>query len=227
MGIMKDLKGKRFGKLVALKRSARIDSRRNYFWLCKCDCGAVREISTVALKRGQKSCGCEKNIKEPKKNEYFTDNNGVVHVKLQNGHEMLCNIQDWENYCHLTWFRDRWGYAIAHENGKNIKFHIAIMGKKDNYVIDHIDQNKLNNKRENLRYLTKSGNAINSKLSSNNTTGVKGITRNRNKKKWIAQIMVNRKHIHLGTFDKLEDAIRAREDAEEKYFKPILEQETK
>ena len=41
--------------------------------------------------------------------------------------------------------------------------------------------------------------------------------------KWVAEIGVNRRKIHLGTFETFEDAIKARKAAEEKYFAPIIE----
>lgn len=41
--------------------------------------------------------------------------------------------------------------------------------------------------------------------------------------KWVAEIGVNRKKIHLGTFETFDDAIKARKEAEEKYFAPIIE----
>lgn len=49
--------GKRFGKLIVIKPSK---TRRHHevHWLCRCDCGALKEISTHTLNRGQKSCGC-------------------------------------------------------------------------------------------------------------------------------------------------------------------------
>ena len=61
------------------------------------------------------------------------------------------------------------------------------------------------------------------KTSKSNTSGVKGVCWNKNVKKWTAQIKFQGKQIHLGCFDKLEDATLARKEAEEKYFAPILE----
>jgi len=55
---MNDLTGKRFGKLVARKRVG-TDSSRNATWLCKCDCGNEKIVSSNHLKDGgTRSCGC-------------------------------------------------------------------------------------------------------------------------------------------------------------------------
>lgn len=218
-----DLSGQKFGKLTALKKT-KMKSGCSY-WLCKCECGVEKEISIVALRRGQKSCGCsaydfakDKTIR----NEYTVDGNNVVHVILRTGDEMLCDLEDWENLKDFTWTKDKWGYASASINRKRKKFHIEVKGKKDGYVVDHEDRNKLNNQRNNLRFVTKSGNAANSKLSKNNTSGIKGVKRARSGR-WVASLMLNRKNIYLGTYDTIEEAAEARRKGEEKYFNPLFE----
>lgn len=58
---MKDISGKRFGKLVAIRPHHK-DSRGEYFWLCKCDCGNETIVSGYKLRSGNtKSCGCLQN----------------------------------------------------------------------------------------------------------------------------------------------------------------------
>lgn len=222
-----DIKGQKFGKLTALYRTKMKD--RNSYWLCRCECGVEKEISLTALRNGQKSCGCSAYEFAKDRiigNEYSIDKNNIVHVILRTGDEMICDLEDWEKMKNLTWTKDRWGYVVAHsrlcDGGRIRKFHIEIMGKKKGYVIDHKDRNKLNNQRSNLRFLTKSGNAINSKLSKNNKSGIKGVQQTK-QGKWCASITVNYKRIYLGTYEKIEDATKARREAEEKYFKPILE----
>lgn len=60
-----------------------------------------------------------------------------------------------------------------------------------------------------------------SKLRKNNKTGVTGISKRNGK--YVARIMIAGKSYQLGTFSTLEEAIQARKNAEEKYFKPILD----
>lgn len=57
-----------------------------------------------------------------------------------------------------------------------------------------------------------------SETKLNNTSGVTGVSKNANKKRWRAYITINKKRIHLGTFDLFEDAVNARKEAEEKYY---------
>lgn len=55
---MIDITGKRFGKLVAIQ-IAKKDKRGEYYWLCKCDCGNQKVVSSYKLRSGNtKSCGC-------------------------------------------------------------------------------------------------------------------------------------------------------------------------
>lgn len=54
---MKDITGKRFGKLIAIKPLKK--GKRGFIWLCKCECGNYKEVSIVSLTQGWRtSCGC-------------------------------------------------------------------------------------------------------------------------------------------------------------------------
>ena len=220
-----NLSGQKFGKLTVIRRTRMKD--RNSYWLCRCECGVEKEISMVALRNGQKSCGCSAYDFAKEKiigNQYFVDANNLAHVKLRDGKEMLCDIKDWNKMKEYTWRTNKNGYASAPIKGRQKRFHVEIMGKKNGYVIDHIDQNKLNNQRSNLRFVTKSGNAANSKLSKNNKSGIKGVRQARSGR-WVARLMLNGKNINLGTYDTIEEAAEARRKGEEKYFKPLFESE--
>lgn len=56
MGKLIDLTGQRFGRLTVIGRAAR--KGKNTYWLCRCDCGAEKEISRCNLLSGTQSCGC-------------------------------------------------------------------------------------------------------------------------------------------------------------------------
>ena len=80
----------------------------------------------------------------------------------------------------------------------------------DNYVVDHIDRNPLNNRKSNLRKVTISENNQNISLYRNNTSGKMGVHYSNTKNKWIASIMVNGKLI-TKSFNNQLDAIISRE----------------
>lgn len=87
-------------------------------------------------------------------------------------------------------------------------------------VIDHINGDTLDNRRSNLRECTNTENCRNRADNYNNKSGYKGVFWYTHCKtpKWVANITVDRKKIHLGYFENIEDAIEARRKAEEKYF---------
>lgn len=64
-------------------------------------------------------------------------------------------------------------------------------------------------------------------INSNNTSGYKGVSYSKSKKKWVAYIKLQYKNKYLGTFDTKEAAIQARKEGEEKYYKPIIERYNK
>ena len=85
--------------------------------------------------------------------------------------------------------------------------------------IDHIDGDRANNKIDNLRlasYAQNCSNRVN--LNRNNTSGVKGVSWDKDTKKWRAHIMINGKAKNLGYFINKEDAKKARKEGEIKYF---------
>jgi hypothetical protein len=93
-----------------------------------------------------------------------------------------------------------------------------LQNSEDKKNVDHVDRNKTNNYLSNLRYATLSENSQNASMKSNNTSGVVGVSWDKNKNKWKVQITVNCVQKHLGYFTIKEDAIAARTTAEIQYF---------
>ena len=102
------------------------------------------------------------------------------------------------------------GYVSTTVNGTNIRLHRFIMDCPDDLVVDHINHNRLDNRKSNLRICTQQQNNMNKKCI--------GVTYHKQTSKWIAQINYNYEHIYLGCFDTKEEAIEARKQAEIKYF---------
>ena len=123
-------------------------------------------------------------------------------------------------YC----WRESDGYATTNihlDSGKrkSVKFHVmAFPDCPTNMVRDHIDGNKLNNTRRNIRFITNTDNFKNRGLSRANSSGHPGVLWYKTNKKWIAYITVNRKRIYLGSFATADEAIESRKEAEVMYF---------
>jgi hypothetical protein len=113
-------------------------------------------------------------------------------------------------------------YAVARIKGSNklIRLHRLILNFSDtSRDIDHINGNGLDNRKNNLHIATRQENMMNQRIiPSNNTSGYIGVTWNKRANKWSAQIKINGKHISLGDYINIEDAIKARKDGELKYF---------
>ena len=94
--------------------------------------------------------------------------------------------------------------------------------------VDHKNGNRIDNRIENLRKATKSENAMNKCIQSNNTSGVTGVFFRKDTGKWSAcigkgkvienGIVVKSGRRYLGCFDSFEDAVKARKDAEKEVF---------
>lgn len=94
---------------------------------------------------------------------------------------------------------------------------LYVTGVWPEHQIDHIDGDGLNNRWDNLREVTNQENQQNRKRMSRNTSGVIGVSFDKGMQKWSARIKAAGKYQYLGCYDKLEDAAKARKDAEEKY----------
>lgn len=228
MGKRIDITGQRFGRLTAIKPVKRPDSNLTY-WLCKCDCGNETTVYFGSLRRGDtKSCGCIQketlsaiSKSHRKHNEYRIVDN-TVYVKLTDSVEMLCNIDDWERLKDSYWMLNKQGYAYRKMPlvNKLVKFHIDVMGKREGLFVDHINRNRLDNRKENLRFVTPQENTWNLSTGKKNKSGVVGVYQRNNK--WVASIGINRKTYHIGIYETIEEAILARKEAE-KIYQPLPE----
>jgi hypothetical protein len=132
-------------------------------------------------------------------------------------YEVKIDKDDYERVKEYKWSLGKDNYAVSstcYRKNKTQYLHQFIMGKKENYLIDHIDRNKSNNKKNNLRYVTRQINAINN--------NAKGISYNKNEHKWTAYIIINSIKKHLGYFVDKQDALKARQNAEQIYFTPKI-----
>ena len=119
--------------------------------------------------------------------------------------------------------RGKYKYLRGTIDGKQQLLHrlawLYVHGVMPDGEIDHLDGNACNNALKNLRVVTRQQNMDNKGAYSNNTSGVKGVSWNRQYNRWRAFINVDGKQVHLGVFLNKEDAISARFKAEEHHQK--------
>ena len=99
----------------------------------------------------------------------------------------------------------RW-YAARQVNRKFIYMHREILNAPAGLYVDHINGQGTDNRQKNLRLATSMQNAWNRDRNKNNTTGYKGVTFEKGRNKFRAQITVHGKSINLGRYDKPIDA---------------------
>lgn len=140
--------------------------------------------------------------------------------KLNKVGTTLIDIDDVEKVKEIKWrLIQTNGYVCGNnKHGKDYLLHRYVMNADNNVLIDHINGDKLDNRKQNLRTVNKSQNAMNSKKPRNNTSGVKGVYWDKRSEKWEASIQINMKKNCLGYFKNKEDAIQARKKAEIKFF---------
>mgnify|MGYP001593425534 CR=1 FL=1 len=131
-------------------------------------------------------------------------------IPLTQGKFALVDDEDFQNFSKYKWHCNN-GYAkrmfsIGQFNGKSklkaIYLHREIIGNNTKFGTDHIDGNRLNNQKNNLRICSQKKNAMNrTKQTASSSSQYKGVYWCKIVEKWRANIGFKRKKIHLGNFD--------------------------
>ena len=160
------------------------------------------------------------------------DNHTSPHSEIQLNHGLITTIDAIDS----DLGKHRWRAELMHnryyakrtgkENGrkKTLSLHRVIMERVigrpllKGELVDHEDNNSLNNLRTNLRLATHAQNNCNAKKRGNKVTSqYKGVDWSSSGENWRARITVNNKTLHLGVFGTPEDAYRAYCEAAKKY----------
>ena len=142
-------------------------------------------------------------------------------IYTKKGEAIKVDDEDYQALSKRPWHIHTEGYAKSYyrQNGKPISvyMHRLLMSPQKGLVVDHINGDKTDNRKSNLRICRIAENIRGAKLSKKNTTGCKGVTKISGKSKWVATIRVNFERICLGTFDNFNDAASAYKSASLKY----------
>ncbi len=208
--------GNRYGLLTVVSEGPRAEYKSKRQVWCKCDCSnpELTLVTTNNLISGNtSSCGCV--------GEASRKTHGMSNTRTYQIHEGMlrrCNCPQqmgYENYggrgikvC------EKWNTLL----GGSFENFFEDMGEApDGMSLDRIDFND-DYYKENCRWATNSIQGYNKGLDPNNTSGKSGVSFYTKQGKWSAEIHVENQHIRLGMFYNFEDAVKAREEAELKYY---------
>lgn len=138
-------------------------------------------------------------------------------IALGHGYISWIDDEDYEKVSALPWhvkFNPNTNYACSKSGDKNYYLHRFIMQPPPGMVVDHIDENGLNNTRRNLRICTQSEN-LRRKAHYKSSTGFRGVQQTKNR--FRAYIAVNDKQMSLGFFATAEEAAHAYDEASKEF----------
>lgn len=208
----KDIAGMRSGRLVALEPTDQT-RRGSILWRCRCDCGNEVLIEGYRISKGiVKSCGCSRRRKNMK------DVTGQRFGRLT----AICRLDEKRGTNYL--------WLCQCDCGKEVRTTVnaLLSGNSKSCGCGRVDAMKRNIEKygtvvDHVRLID--GTCVDKLerkgLQKNNTSGYTGVQVRGNK--WIAIITFKKKVYYLGTYSKLEDAVRVRRQAEERLFGEFLE----
>jgi len=156
---------------------------------------------------------------------------GVSVLYLTQGKVAKVSPEDYERCAQYRWHYNS-QYAYTNRYCKIVALHRFIAGldtPNRSVVVDHINGDPLDCRKENLRICTQYQNLVHkTKVRKDSKSGYLGVHKNNNGERWRAGITHKRKYYYLGTFSTIEEAIAIRRAAELKYFgafAPTIHQE--
>lgn len=132
-------------------------------------------------------------------------------IYLSNGKYSLVDEEDYDLLMQHKWHYSNSGYASKRFSKKTVSIHRFVMDKyltADNLVIDHINRNRLDNRKSNLRVCTTQQNCWYRKTKAK--SGYRGVYWHNRSNLWYSQIRdKDSKKIHIGMFNNVVDAAKA------------------
>jgi hypothetical protein len=138
----------------------------------------------------------------------------VKEIQLTQGRIAFVDDEDYERLIQWKWRYER--YAICEVNGRVTKMHRLILDAPEGVEVDHCNNNKLDNRKANLRLATRSLNEANKPKRSGTVSHYKGVTWHSSK--WRAKIKRNGETHYLGHYDSEIDAAKAYDRAAREAF---------
>lgn len=193
----KDITGLRFGKLTALYPASGRGCDGDLIWHCKCDCGGEIDAPLHQLRAGyRKSCGC---LWHPPLKKYIGRRFGHLTVLEYAGKRS--GLHQWRCLCDCGNETVVGQTNLQSGKTKSCGCLQAETARDNLKLVDGTSVTMLE--------------AVKKHLMSTNTSGYTGVYFDKRTRKWVARITFKRKDYSLGSYDKIEDAVKARKRGEE------------
>lgn len=137
---------------------------------------------------------------------------------LHNGERTIVDNSDYEHLSRFNWYLSTCGYVVRKHGKTTIYMSRSLIKPAPGKHVDHINGDKLDNRRDNLRMASISQNQMNRAKSDNKSSRFKGVCWDKSRLKWIVHLKKNKKVLHLGRFAKEVEAAKAYNVAAEKHF---------
>lgn len=186
---------KRTGKYIA-RITSMINSKRVYTHL-----GTFQTI--------EEASNAYNNAKIAKENKLTKTIELFKVITTSKNEEILVDKECYLDLNKYSWSIKPDGYACAKISGKTYLMHRYLLNAKNGEIIDHINGNKLDNKKLNLRYSNPLNNAHNKTKLENTTSKYIGVHFYKNRNKYVSTLTKAGKKYHLGYFETEKEAAKA------------------
>lgn len=213
----KNLIGKTFGLQTVISEAEPYRNPKTGYvecakWLCQCECGNAKELPTSQLttRKNNYGCGCKGVDKRISKNNEL----GCMEYTTRQGKIFLFDECDLDIIKSSSWYIDTTGYVCSNKYGL---LHRNLMNVNDcKEQVDHINGDRSDNRRCNLRVTDNQHNCWNSGMMSNNTSGHKHVSKSKYKN-WRVRINKDGKEYAWYT-DDYDEACRIAEEKHKEMF---------
>lgn len=204
--------GDRYGMLTVIRRGNAYVYKGNHYarWICRCACGKETLVRGSALLSGNtKSCGCKRLMSNQQRRikQDYTIRGSYTVCTLSNGISFLIDTEDYEQVKEYTWAYNRPRDYIFCTGLSQMQLSRFLMGCPPGLEVDHINHNRLDNRRCNLRIASHRQNCANTRPQLKNKSGYKGVSFCKQTGKWKAFCKTeDGKSTTLGRFDSKQEA---------------------
>ncbi len=138
-------------------------------------------------------------------------------IPLTRGRAAIVDDEAFEDLKQYRWYCSSHGYAVRNFGGRIVRMHRQLLAAGLGQIVDHINRDRLDNRKANLRFASALQSTWNSGVRPANSSGFKGVSRSDSKRNWTARIRVNGKRFNLGSYATAIEAAHAYDAAARSY----------